>query len=1493
MGLLAAARIHDTFTHTSLFAQILKVAASVGAGLLVGLAVGAAAALIVGTGGLGAIVLGAVVGAVIGVMADAATSAFTGKGSLEQYLSDMANEVIDSFIPGKVEGAIATGSQDVLINGQRAARAAGVMAPPLSPGVEPQSVADIFTATDLDFVSCSNHPSPHGEHMAEGSSSVFINGHPASRIKDKTTCDGSVNTGSPNVSIGGETVAVREIRSEMPPWLATVAKYAGLAIALCQAVRGKGPLASKVACFAMNFAVNAVAGEVVNAAARRMTSGRVGHPVHLPTGAKLIDGDEDLDFTLDAPIPVIWQRFYSSLDPRSDGPLGKGWSLPYSVELNLWVSDGTHPHEWIDAQGRRTRLPHLRRGEKTYSRIEGMTFACTSGGHWMVEHDDGLCMDFGQATAEETKQFLRPWVIEDRNSNRLYLRHDDERRLVGLATMSGHTIVLAYDAIHRRRVSEVTLHMEGEAPICLARYAYSEAGQLAAVRNAAEQITREYGYDADGRMIMHRLPGGLAAFYRWEQFERTGLAPESGPEVGEARIVEHWSDAGDRYLIAYDFEAQTTFVRDHLGRETRCVWNEAYLVTAHTDALGHTWRFGWSGSRELLSMTDPMGAATRIEYDDERGLPTRVINAIGEVTEIAWHPRWAEPVCLTSADGSRWQYEYDRLGNRVAQIDPLKQRTEWCLNRAGQPVARIDARGGMSHFGWDRLHRLMASTDCSGNTTRLTHDGRGRMVEIRDALGHGSYYGYDALDRIVRVRHPDGSEECYAWQLAGLVSHRDGGGRETRFAYDKLGRVVSRRDGNGHEVNLQYDAAGNLSRLINASGKQYRFGWDAADRLMEQAGVDDVLTTYQRDALGYPSAVCQGAGTAEQVTVRFERDRLGRLTLKTTPLTETSYRYDAGGYLIEIARRDAQDKPIDRIELKHDALGRLLSECTEWSGEPARCSKLEHGYDELGNRTSLQLADGHRLEWMYYGSGHLHRATHDGEVVSDFERDALHREVARTQGALTLRTAWDSRGRRVGRWTGGRRQAGEWGRFARGEDSLAKAFAYDASGELIKRLDPIAGELRFAYDRSGQLLRCEGVPQVGVLNEQFVYDAAANLLAAGQVGRIEGNRLVMSGDSRFRYDGHGRLVEKLKGSHTRQKLFWNAEHQLEAVVTVRHGVEQRVRYCYDALGRRVSKEDAFGETRFLWDGLRLLQEARGYREATYLYEGGSYEPLARIDSVREDGQWLWRAYEQGEGRQTEATARAPAQIYHFHTNSSGAPEELTDRHGRVVWRTRYRAWGNVVLQEYGREFEPGRRGEVEKPLPQSLRLQGQYEDAETGLHYNLFRYYDPDVGRFVSQDPIGLLGGFNLYQYAPNPVQWIDPLGLSSVCCCKGSYGGAKQASQYLKDAGVPRARRKEIMESFDVGTIDMRNAGASEYGLRYYDESKAYAKGRYLFETFPASRESLAVKPEWNDMTKIQQWNVREGEPMIEGRASAQGPCLPGGQVQKFILNLDALSKP
>lgn len=126
----------------------------------------------------------------------------------------------------------------------------------------------------------------------------------------------------------------------------------------------------------------------------------------------------------------------------------------------------------------------------------------------------------------------------------------------------------------------------------------------------------------------------------------------------------------------------------------------------------------------------------------------------------------------------------------------------------------------------------------------------------------------------------------------------------------------------------------------------------------------------------------------------------------------------------------------------------------------------------------------------------------------------------------------------------------------------------------------------------------------------------------------------------------------------------------------------------------------------------------------------------------------------------------------------------------------------------------------------SLRFQGQQEDEETGLHYNRHRYYDPGSGRFVSKDPIGLAGGINVYQYVPNPIVWIDPLGLSAACCCKGSYSGAKQASQYLKGAGVPRARRKEIMESFEVETIKMRNAGATNTVFATMTRAKRTPRG-------------------------------------------------------------------
>ncbi|WP_431625927.1 RHS repeat-associated core domain-containing protein, partial [Enterobacter kobei] len=112
------------------------------------------------------------------------------------------------------------------------------------------------------------------------------------------------------------------------------------------------------------------------------------------------------------------------------------------------------------------------------------------------------------------------------------------------------------------------------------------------------------------------------------------------------------------------------------------------------------------------------------------------------------------------------------------------------------------------------------------------------------------------------------------------------------------------------------------------------------------------------------------------------------------------------------------------------------------------------------------------------------------------------------------------------------------------------------------------------------------------------------------------------------------------------------------------------------------------------------------------------------------------------------------EIFWFHCQPNGTPERMTDIEGQVRWEGVNSAWGKLL-----RESETQVSG-----YSQNLRMQGQYLDRETGLHYNLFRYYDPDCGRFTQQDPIGLAGGINLYQYAPNALGWMDPWGLSRKC---------------------------------------------------------------------------------------------------------------------------------
>ena len=187
-------------------------------------------------------------------------------------------------------------------------------------------------------------------------------------------------------------------------------------------------------------------------------------------------------------------------------------------------------------------------------------------------------------------------------------------------------------------------------------------------------------------------------------------------------------------------------------------------------------------------------------------------------------------------------------------------------------------------------------------------------------------------------------------------------------------------------------------------------------------------------------------------------------------------------------------------------------------------------------------------------------------------------------------------------------------------------------------------------------------------------------------------------------------------------------------------------------------------TSYLWDGNRQLQQNTATHTHTIIYEQDSFEPVAQFIWLR-DG--LTAANDEPETNDegwygnNKPVIKTGVQLYHYHNDHLGTPNELTDQQGEVVWYADYEAWGNTATVEW--KAQRIDNIVVSEAHLQPIRFQGQHFDEETGLHYNRFRYFDPDMGMFTTRDPIGLLGGNNVFQYAPDPTGWIDPFGLKTV----------------------------------------------------------------------------------------------------------------------------------
>ncbi|HAE8645157.1 TPA_asm: RHS repeat protein, partial [Salmonella enterica subsp. enterica serovar Typhimurium] len=500
----------------------------------------------------------------------------------------------------------------------------------------------------------------------------------------------------------------------------------------------------------------------------------------------------------------------------------------------------------------------------------------------------------------------------------------------------------------------------------------------------------------------------------------------------------------------------------------------------------------------------------------------------------------------------------------------------------------------------------------------------------------------------------------------------------------------------------------------------------------------------------------------------------------------------------------------DTVRFEYDRSGWLTA---EHAGNGSICYQR----DALGNPTDITLPDGQHLTHLYYGSGHLLQTALDGLTVSEYERDSLHRQIMRTQGQLATYSGYDDDG--LLSWqrslASGSAPVLPGQRPARQGCVTSRDYYWNNHGEVGTIDDGLRGSVVYSYDRSGYLTGRSGQMYD---HDRYYYDKAGNLLDNEGQGAVMSNRLPGCGRDRYGYNEWGELTTRRD-----QQLEWNAQGQLTRVISG----NTETHYGYDALGRRTRKatygrhtgHTARSRTDFVWEGFRLLQEnvqQQGWR--TYLYDAEQpYTPVASVTG-------------RGESRQ----------VWYYHTDVTGTPQEVTAADGTLVWAGYIRGFGENAadISNSGAYFH------------QPLRLPGQYFDDETGLHYNLFRYYAPECGRFVSQDPIGLRGGLNLYQYAPNPLKYIDPLGLTATV---GRWMGPAEYQQML-----------------DTGTVVQSSTGTTH--VAYPADIDAFgkqAKNGAMYVEFDVPEKSLVPTNEG--------WAKIVGPDSIEGRlAKRKGLPVP-----------------
>ncbi|MFE5565797.1 DUF6531 domain-containing protein [Amycolatopsis japonica] len=790
----------------------------------------------------------------------------------------------------------------------------------------------------------------------------------------------------------------------------------------------------------------------------------------------------------------------------------------------------------------------------------------------------------------------------------------------------------------------------------------------------------------------------------------------------------------------------------------RFAYNRHGQLSTVTDYAGRPMTLDYDFGHRLVGWKDRTGTWYRYVYDDA-GRCVRAVGASGYYNAtFAYEPGATRH---TDAVGHTWTYRLNDAKQLIERIDPLGNSQRYSWNRRDELLSTVDELGRETGYEYDEHGELVAVHRPGGETVSLAHaegevrlsagdvrrtvpafdpattlTGTGLPMEIPDApdpLTDAPVTDRpgdrDLFGRPRLAYTASGGAAKLGWTADGRRAWRLGpdGGRET-WVHDAEGHVVEHRDATGAARRRKYGPFGLVLEETDAAGARTLFTYDGELRLTSVTNPNGLTWRYVRDAAGRLVEETDYDGRR----IGYTYDAAGQLLRMTSSTGDvTEYFYDLQGNVV--ARRT----PDDVTRYEYDALGRLIVaeniesrvEMTHDDGDEVvvdTINGLGVCWRREGDVLLRRTSSGVDSEWRFTESG-LPRSLKIAGHEIEFGYDDAEREITRSvDGAVVLQRRFDAEDRLA-------------------EEEIAgvgkRVYGYRPDGRLAA-VDDAIRPWRLAFDAAGRVSEARGPAGV----ERFAHDAAGNLTHdEGVYDSDERGRVTADRSCAYEWDH----LDRLRSVRTPDGAFWT--------------------YHYDPLGRRFAKRrwliDQDGEAelthdvRFLWSGMNVV-ERMDYDPADESYRLFTWErydddrPVVQIERT---------------GDAEDVTFRAVI------TSPAGTPTEMLDGRGTLVWQDRSSFWG-VPLP-----------GADTASMP--LAFPGQHRDEETGLHYNVFRYYDPRTSRYLSQDPLGLAAAPNPVGYVDQPLLIGDPLGLAGTCGKNGP--GSQPRPQPAGPSGQPQPLRR------------------------------------------------------------------------------------------------------